>query len=73
MANITFISLYNILMETLQQYLQRLDDCIERNRYSDSYDLQTVEFLLDLKRLQSPKEYHSCDDPYCIVCGCDIE
>lgn len=56
-------------METVQQYSQRLDDCIERNRYNDNYDKETIEFLLDLKRLQSPKQYHSCDDPACIQCG----
>lgn len=56
-------------METLQQYIKRLDDCIERLRYNDPYDKEAVEFLEHLKREIRPKQYHSCDDPDCIICG----
>lgn len=61
-------------METLTQYLKRLDDCIERNQYRQyEYDKETVEFLKQLRELQRPKQYHTCDDPSCIVCGSCLE
>lgn len=56
-------------METLQEYLKRLDECIEYAKFSDSYNKDIVEFLEQLRKLQSPKQYHSCDDENCIICG----
>lgn len=57
-------------MENLNQYLKRLNDCIERNRYNcENYDKETVEFLEDLRSKMRPIQYHSCDDPECIICG----
>lgn len=60
-------------MESLKDYLKRLDDCIEYAKYTDSYNKDIVEFLEELKRIQRPKEYHSCNDINCIICGSGIE
>ena len=57
------------MTENLQQYMKRLDDCIERQRYSSEYDKEVIEFLEHLKREIRPKQYHSCNDPECIICG----
>lgn len=56
-------------MEYLDQYLKRLEQCIDRNRYSSDYDKETVEFLEQLYREKRPRRMHSCDDPLCVTCG----
>ena len=60
-------------METLSQYIKRLDDCIERAKYAFPYDKETVQFLEDLKSEKRPKQYHSCDDPFCVICGSPLD
>lgn len=56
-------------METIQQYINRLDECIEYAKHSPDYNKDIVTFLNDLKYIKTPKSIHSCDIPGCVSCG----
>lgn len=60
-------------MENIKEYNIRLDNCIQRTKdimyERDDWDQELLNFLEELKYLRRPIQYHSCDDPDCIICG----